>query len=402
MDLTRLTRILIACCCLTSSLNVLADNFNQCRDQLKQAAKDRGYESDRFNSQIDQLKFVPKVIELDRRQPEFSQTFPGYFKRRVSDTRVETGRQRLATHRELLEKLSRQYGVPAQYLVAFWGLETNYGSYLGKMPTLDSLATLACDARRSQFFTDELFEALQLTEMKGIPLPMTGSWAGALGNTQFMPSNYRRFAVDGNGDGIIDLWGSIPDALTSAANFLQHLGWQAGERWGREVRLPDDFDYNLAGQSQRQPLTFWQQQGILTADGHPLPNADMQAAVLLPSGYDGPAFLVYQNFEVIMRWNRSEYYALSVGHLADRINGAGALRQAMPDVPDKISIEHMSQLQQQLTSAGYDTGGVDGILGPATRSAIRQYQLANQLIADGFPRRALFQAFNIDLPPSGS
>ena len=378
-----------------TSLALAAQQFPQCVTRLQAQARSEGLAETLVTGPLAQVQFVPRVIELDRRQPEFTETFTNYFNRRVSAQRIERGRQLLREQAPLLQKLVRQYGVPPQYLVAFWGLETNFGSYLGKMPTLDSLATLACDQRRSRFFTTELFEALRLLQTPGVTPPLRGSWAGAVGHTQFMPSAYRRYAVDGDGDGRIDLWGSVADALTSAANFLQALGWQRELRWGREVLLPPNFDYGQMGLKHRRPLAEWAQQGLRTAFDGRLPGADVKAALLLPTGAQGPAFLVYDNFDVIMGWNRSEFYALAVGHLADRINGAGRLKRTPPPLP-RLSLDKVRALQSQLNAEGFDAGDADGILGPATRYAIRAFQRAQGLVADGYPSEAVFGALGID------
>ena len=397
------TTLLVSICRAEAQLPAAAENqqqlqeFTQCKARLQLQARAEGLPQKVIDDVLNRVQLVPRVIELDRSQPEFTRTFAGYFNRRVTDTRVEQGRAALERHGPLLRRLTLRYGVPPQYIVAFWGLETNYGSYLGKMPVLDSLATLACDKRRSTFFSSELFEALRLLDTPGVDQPLLGSWAGAMGNTQFMPSAYRRYAVDGDGDGRIDLWRSIPDALTSAANFLQQLGWQRGLRWGREVKLPAGFDYARAGAGagQRQPLSYWQELGVTTADGQPLPQAAVDALLLVPAGHEGPAFLVYNNFDVIMRWNRSEYYALSVGHLADRINGGGKLIQPPPAGLDQISVDSVRLLQEGLNSAGFDAGNPDGILGPGTRQAIRQLQQSRGMIADGYPHAEVFEAFGI-------
>jgi membrane-bound lytic murein transglycosylase B len=253
------------------------------------------------------------------------------------------------------------------------------------MPTLDSLATLACDQRRSEFFTTELLQALELLERENLRADqMKGSWAGAVGHTQFMPSNYLRYAIDGDGDGKIDLWGSRRDALASAANFLNQLGWQREQRWGREIRLPADYDF--AQPEQKQSLSDWRAMGLRKADGGPLPVvAGMEAQVSIPSGHKGPVFLVYDNFEVIMQWNRSTSYALSVGHLADRIAGAGALKRSIPDDQPRLRRAEVIQLQELLINKGFDSGEADGLLGPATRSALREFQISEGLVGDGFP-----------------
>jgi membrane-bound lytic murein transglycosylase B len=213
---------------------------------------------------------------------------------------------------------------------------------------------------------------------------MVGSWAGAMGHTQFMPTAYLKYAKDGDGDDKINLWNNEKDALASAANFLQNLGWKQGFRWGREVKLPDNFDYQLAGKSQPKSLSFWNQQGLKKVNGQPVGKADLKAALLIPAGHTGSAFLVYANFDVILRWNNSEYYGIAVGHLADRISGQKALSKPLPDLP-KYTIDEMKAFQDKLNQLGFDVGVADGILGPATRSGVRDFQASVGLIADGYP-----------------
>ncbi len=332
---------------------------------------------------------MSRVIELDKKQPEFSQTFDNYFSKRVTDWRVKEGRRLLAENRELLNQLKDKYGVPPQYLMAFWGLETNFGSYKGKMPVLDSLATLACDPRRSGYFTGELMKALKLKEEYQFEASeMVGSWAGAMGHTQFMPSAYTAYAVDGDGDGKADLWNSRADALTSAANFLQQLGWQRNERWGREVTLPDNFSYEYLGKRHEQALVKWAELGVMKNDGKPISTPDMKAALYLPAGHTGPAFLGYKNFDVIMRWNRSTFYAIAVGHLADRINGGVSLTVAPPK-QDNLSRARVKQLQAKLNEKGFDVGKPDGVLGANSKSGLREFQRSAGLVADGFPSEKL-------------
>ena len=370
-------------------------NFAACVSDLQSRALGQGLDRSLVSDALGAVEFQPRVIELDRDQPEFRQSFSAYLRARVSEARVNRGRELLARHRGLLERLTREYGVPGHYLVSFWGMETNFGSYLGTMPTLDSLATLACDPRRSEFFTDELITALKLLEREGLtPEIMRGSWAGAMGHTQFMPSAYIRHAVDGDGDGKIDLWNSEVDALTSAANYLAGLGWQRGERWGREVRLPDDFPFQRSGLRNRAPLANWRELGVRRADGQPLPPADMQGSVIVPMGHRGPAFLVYDNFEVIMKWNRSQAYAIAVGHLADRIAGGGRLRADLPPVETAPSRSQIERLQRGLIAQGFDPGEVDGAMGPATRAALRAFQQAHGLVADGYPGPDILEALD--------
>ncbi|WP_084407384.1 lytic murein transglycosylase [Aestuariibacter salexigens] len=366
--------------------------FQECIANLQNKARSEGISARQTDEVLGNARFLKQVIGYDRSQPEFIQTFPGYFTKRVNDWRVNRGREMLAKHKDFLAELTRTYGVPSHYLISFWGLETNFGSYKGKMPIIDSLATLACDERRSAFFTTELMTALKLMDRESFDVDtMLGSWAGAMGHTQFMPSAYMQYAIDGDGDGRIDLWNSELDALASAANFLSELGWQPGLRWGREVSLPEGFDYSLAGKHHAKPLTFWHQAGVRKTNDTSLGNVDIDASLLIPAGHQGPAFLVYDNFDVILRWNNSEFYAISVGHLADRLVGAAALAAALPDLPT-YSLEQMKLLQTKLNTLGIDVGEADGILGPMTRRGVRQFELANNMIADGFPDTQVFNA----------
>lgn len=362
------------------------DAFKACIAGLKDQARAKGINATVADRVLDNVQKVDRVIELDRKQPEFTRTFANYYGNRVTEQRVQRGRELFREHRALLQKVQDQYGVPAQYLLAFWGLETNFGSYTGNMPVPDSLATLACDNRRSAFFTSELMAALQIIEQGDIaPADMQGSWAGAMGNFQFLPSVYQRHAVDADGDGRRDLWGSLPDAVTSAANFLSNLGWQTGYRWGREARLPQDFDFALTGREQRRPLADWVAMGVTDAYGGALPPLDLPTAVIVPSGGDGPAFLAYPNFDIIMHWNRSEYYALAVGRLADRIAGAAELTRAPADADLQLRFDDVRELQASLQTLGYLDEEPDGLFGPNTRRALSAFQRDRGLQADGHP-----------------
>ena len=377
------------CSCQTVSA---APDFGTCLAQLQQQARQQNL-SDRAVATVATMQQQPRVLELDRKQPEFAQTFGQYLKTRLSEDRIRKGREMYARHRVFLDQLSARYGVQGQYLVAFWGLETNYGGYLGNSPTLDSLATLACDPRRSEFFTSEFLTALRVMERESLqPSQMRGSWAGAMGHTQFMPSNYMRYAVDGDGDGRIDLFGSEKDALASGANFLSHLGWQAGFRWGREVILPQGFDYALMGRKNPKSLSQWSSLGVRLADGTPLPAAEVKGSILVPSGHKGPAFIVYDNFAVIMNWNRSESYALSVGLLADRIAGGGDLRRPPPADQQALARKEVESMQLALNRKGYNAGEADGVFGSATRNALSAYQKDTGRISDGFPDREVLQS----------
>lgn len=400
-----LSSTLLSACAVSASHDPVADvapaqeqaDFATCVVTLQQKAKAAGISQQIIDTTVANLKYVPRVIELDNQQPEFTTTFGDYFDKRVTAWRVEQGKKMLAEHKSLLAKLTKEYGVPGQYIVAFWGLETNFGSYKGSMPVLDSLATLACDPRRSDYFTGELLQALILKQQYNFAdSKMVGSWAGAMGHTQFMPTNYRKYAVDGDGDGVADLWNSTDDALTSAANFLQHLGWKADERWGREVLIPSDYSFAYLGGKHPLPLVKWRELNVKQVNGQPLSTPDMQAALYLPAGHTGPAFLGYDNFNVIMRWNRSEFYAISVGHLADRINGGAVLTRAVPKQP-RLSRETVKQIQQKLNDAGFDVGKPDGILGRNSVLGLQAFQHEKGLIADGFPDVETFTALGIKL-----
>ena len=371
---------------LTCAQPVYADDsgFGEGIARMKSQARLEGISDNTVNQVLSRVKRLPRIIELDRRQPEFTQTFANYFTTRINEDRIQRGRDLYAKHHTLLNQIQRDSGIPAQFLISFWGLETSYGGHFGDWSVLDSLATLACDTRRSTFFTQELFNAMRIVEAGDITAErMIGSWAGAMGHMQFMPSTFLRYAKDVDGDGRRDLWGSIPDAMGSAANFLQQLGWVPGLNWGQEVLLPRSFDYSLAGRDQMLSFEEWTKLGVTTTSGAPLAPAAQKAALIIPSGYQGPAFLVTKNFYIIMRWNRSEFYALSVGHLADRIAGAAPLFRVPPVDSAKISREQVRQLQMDLTTLGIDAGEADGILGSATRKAISLFQQKTQRIADG-------------------
>ncbi len=368
-------------------------HFKECIANIASQAKQEGISEKTRQSVLSQIKHIPKIIELDRRQPEFTQSFASYFNSRINEERVQRGRDLLNKHRVLLLQIEKESGIPSQYLVSFWGLESNYGGHFGDWSIPDSLATLACDPRRSTFFTQELLNALRIIDSGDVSADrMMGSWAGAMGHMQFMPSTFLRYAKDMDGDGRRDLWNSMPDAFGSAANFLRQLGWIPGLEWGQEVRLPSAFDYSLAGRDHMLSFSEWAKLGITTAAGSPLPAIEYRAALIVPAGHQGPAFLVTKNFYVIMRWNRSEFYALSVGHLADRIAGAASLQRIPLNETIKISREQVRQLQKDLSTLGIDAGDADGVIGSVTRQAISRFQQKTQRIADGYLDASLLNA----------
>ena len=316
-----------------------------------------------------------------------------YLGLRVTDNQVARGQALLQQHGVLLEQVRQRYGVQPHYLVAFWAVESNYGRNTGGFSVLEALATLAYDPRRAGFFRRQLLTALQIIDEGHIQAErMSGSWAGAMGQLQFMPNIFNQYGVDGDQDGRIDIWNSLPDIFHSAANFLSQSGWRGDERWGREVVLPDDFDFSLTGTATRKPLSEWRDLGITQLDGSPIPvAAGMDASVILPAGAEGPAFLGYANFRATMVYNPSTFYALTVGHLADRYSGSGPI-QRMPENEQAMSVANVRELQELLNQNGFDSGQPDGRVGRQTRAAIRAYQQSAGLPMDGYASMSLLQA----------
>ena len=367
-------------------------SFEQWLSEFRSEAQSRGISNATLDQALGNLQIRERVLELDRSQPEFVQTFTRYTNLRISAEQIARGQGLLQQHRELLSQVQRRYGVQPQYLVSFWALESNYGNATGGFSVVEALATLAFDPRRAAFFRQELFTALEIIDAGHITAArMTGSWAGAMGQLQFMPSTFASYAVDGDGDGHIDIWNSLPDVFYSAANFLSSSGWRGDERWGREVLLPANFDFSLSGTEVRKSVNDWRALGIRQVDGSPLPVADLPGSIVIPAGVEGPAFLTYNNFRTTMVWNRSIFYALAVGHLADRLTG-GAPIQHMPRDEQVLSRSDVLELQEILRAGGYYTGAVDGILGSGTRNAIREYQQQAGKPMDGYASFALLES----------
>lgn len=369
--------------------------FTQCQsDFLVRAEEERL--ADSTVAVIKKLTPIERVIKLDKNQPEFAQSFAQYVDKRVSNYHIKNGKRLLKEHRELLDNLHVKYGVAPQYLVSFWGLETVFGRHKGKIEILNAIATLACDNRRSEYFTDELFDLLHLIDNQTVSTEqLKGSWAGAMGHMQFMPSAMRKYAIDGDGDGKIDVWQSEVDALTSAAHYLSTIGWQRGERWGREVVLPDDFDFSAFEYDKKYPLSDFAKAGVRQTNGNVLPQSTMQAELVLPNGHQGHAFLVYRNFDIVMKWNLSKNYALSVGILADKLKGAQGVSKITSPQPLPFSRTQLTALQSKLNDLGFNSGKPDGIWGPNSRKAIRAFQMQESLIADGFPNEEVFKALQL-------
>ncbi|SVA30447.1 uncharacterized protein METZ01_LOCUS83301 [marine metagenome] len=377
---------------LSTSIFANSHSFEDFLSNVRQIAIEQGVSKSTIDKAFFELSPNLDILEADGKQAEFSQNFWHYINKRVNQTRLNNGYDTLKQNTSLLNKVSQKYGVPNYILVSFLGLESNYGTYTGKLSLIQSLATLAFDPRRSDFFTRELVTLLKLIDKGKIPIDAKGSWAGAMGAVQFMPSNVQTYGVDADKDGIVDLWNSQEDIYTSAANFLKHLGWKKGQRWGREVTIPKNFDYRLTGLQNKKKVTDWGLLGIRKANGSVLPNSSMEGSLIVPMGHRGPAFLVYQNFSVILGWNRSQLYALSVGYLGDRIKGQGKLRAKPLDEP-LLSKEDILSIQETLNILGYDVGVADGVLGPKTREAARQFQSDIGMVADGYVGYELLQKF---------
>lgn len=383
---------------MLANATIADENFLQCKVNLAERAQAAGFSSFITQTVIDEISPIELVIALDKKQPEFNQTFEQYIKARVTDYHVRVGKEKLKKHKKLFDDLENKYGIPRQYLVSFWGLETVFGKHKGKMEVLDALATLACDERRSEFFTLELLNLFTLIETKQVSVDqLKGSWAGAMGHMQFMPTAFLKYAVDGDNDGKVDVWQSEVDALTTAANYLNKIGWQTKERWGRQVKLPENFAFDKVAFDQYYPLNDFQRLGVKKTNDKALPTYDIQAELYLPAGHTGPAFLLYPNFNVIMTWNLSKSYALSVGLLANKLVGAQGIESFNKEQPKVIpySVTEMKNLQSQLNSLGFETGEPDGIWGPKSRHAIRLFQLQHQLIADGYPNPEVFSTVEL-------
>ncbi len=336
------------------------------------------------------LSYNAEVIKRDRSQNEFTKTVWVYLETAASDDRIRNGQAALRRHSALLDAIKARYGVDRQIVVAIWGLESAYGTFRGSIPTVEALATLAYDGRRGDFFEGQLIDALRILQDDHVrPDDMTGSWAGAMGHTQFIPSSFLAYAVDFNGDGRRDIWHDDPaDALASTAAYLSRNGWVKEQPWGVEVTVPDGFDYLQANRTITRLPSQWAALGVVGLDG---PVRDYAtASLLLPGGAEGAAFLIFPNFDVIETYNTADSYIIAVGHLADRIMGGGPIRHAWPVEDRALTYDERIELQERLTAAGFDTKGIDGLIGPLTIDAIRGWQKANGMVPDGYaPPRLL-------------
>ena len=366
-----------------------AQQFAQWFADFSVTARAAGITEQTLHQAFDTVRLVPHVITSDQAQPEFTRTVWAYLDTAVSPQRITRGQAQLRNLPSDVDKVPSRYGVPLEIIAAIWGMESNYGGFTGNIPTIDALATLGFEGRREAWARGQLLAALKILQNGDIArADMIGSWAGAMGQTQFLPSNYLAYAVDADGDGRRDIWGSLPDVIASTANFLARSGWQRGQPWGVEVRLPLNFDY--ARSDVQQTAALWAAEGVQTMNGTALPTLT-DSSILLPAGARGPAFLIGTNFRTLLRYNNSTSYALGVSLLAQRLGGGAAVQTPWPRDLQALSRTQIQTLQTTLNSRGFDSGTPDGIMGPATRSGLRDYQRSVGLPADGYPNVELLQ-----------
>ncbi len=352
---------------------------------LRSRALSAGISPAAFERSFRGVEYLPKVIERDRNQSEFTKTIWEYLDSAASDTRIANGKAVMGAQMSKLEAIEAKYGVEKEVVTAVWGLESAYGEFRGETPIVSALATLSYDGRRGRFFESQLIAALKILQAGDTtPENMTGSWAGAMGHTQFIPTSYLDYAVDFTGDGRRDIWSDDPaDALASTAAYLSRFGWVTGQPWGVEVKLPEGFDYGLASRKIKKAPSDWAVLGVLGIDGTAVPNHG-SGSILLPAGAKGVAFMVFKNFSVIERYNAADAYVIGVGHLSDRIRGSGPFKTEWPREDRALTFKERQQMQRLLSAAGFNTRGVDGKIGPNTVAAIRGFQKANGLISDGY------------------
>jgi membrane-bound lytic murein transglycosylase B len=363
------------------AIRAAAANFRACLEGLWPDAARRGVSRPTFDAHTAGLTPDLKIMDLLDAQPEFTKALWDYLDVLVNDARIQRGREMLAKYRATFDAVEKAYGVDRHIVAAIWGIESNYGTAIGDRSVVRSTATLACVGRRQGYFREEFLSTLEILEHGDVlPEHLKGSWAGAFGPTQFMPTSFKRYAVDFDGDGRRDVVDSVPDVIASTANNLKMDGWMPGQAWGYEVAVPQGFNY----------LQDWERLGLRRANGKPFPRPTDRAYLLAPAGIRGPSFLMLQNFRVIMKYNPAEAYALAIGHLADRLRGEGALVQPWPRDERVLSLAERYELQQLLVSRGFDVGGdPDGQLGPKSRVAIMNFQAQTGLVPDGFASSTL-------------
>lgn len=397
-------------CCTAAALALACstalaqtDEFSRCLADLKPAAQAAGVRGDTFDRHTQGLAADLTVIDKLNFQPEFRTPIWDYLAGLVDEERVEQGRALLAQHAAVLAQVQERYRVDPATVVAVWGVESNFGQTFGKYPLVQALGTLSCIGRRQGYFRGELFATLRILQAGHIaPERLVGSWAGAFGHTQFMPSTFERLAVDFDGDGRRDLMDSVPDALGSTANFLAKAGWQDGRVWGWEVRLPAGFTVAGQGRKNRQPLSAWAAAGLRLVDGTPLPAGAEPAGLMTPAGAAGPAFLVTRNFDALYSYNAAESYGLAIAHLSDRLRGGGPFATPWPTDDAGLSRAERREVQTLLSARGHDIGAVDGMLGDRSKAAVRAEQARLGHEVNGRAGQRLLKALRDEIKPSSS
>ncbi len=365
-------------------------SFTSWARSFRNSALRQGISARVFDTAFADVEYLPQVVEHDRNQSEFTKQIWEYLETAVSANRIRNGQQAFDRYRRTLRSIERQYGVDAYVVAAIWGLETAYGAVRGSTNVISAMASLAYDARRKEFFEDQLLAALQILQSGEASMTnMRGSWAGAMGHTQFMPDSYLTFSVDATGDGRRDIWGDDPvDALASAANFLREKGWTPGQPWGIEVRLPRNFDFRHSGERIKKRASDWNAMGVRTISGGTVPDHG-PSSVLVPAGAGAAAFVIYDNFYVLEEYNPADAYVIGVGHLADRIRGGGSIQGSWPRSDRALSLSERREMQTRLRAVGCDPGKFDGIVGPNTIQAIRCFQGQIGQVPDGYANTRL-------------
>ncbi len=362
-----------------------ASAFNTWRDQFRARALKAGIPHSFFEKALGDVRPDPTVHEKDADQPEFTRPIWDYLDGALSDTRIKNGRKMLQRHTSLLSDAERAWGVPRHFIVAIWGMETSYGALLGNHDIFEALATLSYRGDRTEYGEEQLLAALHLLADGHKPREaMKSSWAGAVGHTQFVPTTYLKYAVDGDKDGRRDLWDSLSDVFHSTAHYLKKSGFNPNLKWGREAFLPEDFDYALANYEVSKPLSEWRRLGVKMANGALVPDMEIPASILVPAGHQGPAFLIYENFKAILAYNRSTSYALAIGLLSDQLRGGPSLKKSWPRHLKPLRRDERMEIQQRLQALGYKITEVDGVLGRETTGAIQAFQKDRGKIADGY------------------
>jgi membrane-bound lytic murein transglycosylase B len=377
---------------MPDAIRAAAANFHYCLESLWPAAAKRGVSRRTFEAHTGGLEPDLRIMDLLDAQPEFTKSFWDYLDLLVSEERIAKGREVLAAHRATFDAVEKAYGVDRHIVAAIWGIESKFGAAVGERPVVRSTATLACIGRRQAYFRDEFLATLEILERGDVaPDRLKGSWAGAFGPTQFMPTSFKRYAVDFDGDGRRDVVDSIPDVIASTANNLRKDGWVSGQTWGYEVVVPKGFNYLLADRSRQLTLAEWERLGVHRVGGHPFARPSERAYLLVPAGVRGPGFLMLNNFRVIMKYNPAEAYALAIGHLADRMRGGSAIVQPWPRDERVLTRAEVYELQQLLVARGFNAGEPNGRYGAKSRAALRDYQARAGLIPDGFATVAVLE-----------